>query len=410
MKIPAIRGRVGIWRYYTSILSFSQVNTYVKKIDNELHRSSTLSDMIQRSITDNYKKIKDYIINQEERFFNSLVLAVYDGNPEWVEMEVNYGNGEEFFNLGFLQLSGDEKIFPVDGQHRVEGIKAALQADSSLGSEQIPVIFIGHSTSDEGMQRTRRLFSTLNRYAKPVSMRDIIALDEDDVIAIITRDLLENSRLFIDNRTFDSKGKAIPETNKVSFTSVITLYDCNRELLKQFKTESNIKTSIKDFLKYRPGDDVINSFKEFTFSFWTQFSEHMTVISSYLSNESENPAELYRNRETGGNLLFRPVGLLPFVMAVLEIKKRTEEVGIADIISRFNNITLTLNQRPWKQVIWNDVDKTIIGGDNVLIKLLLMFMYEKELLKQNELKSLKAKFGGKLGLTGNDLEEVLNNL
>ncbi|MEX1029106.1 MAG: DNA sulfur modification protein DndB [Paenibacillaceae bacterium] len=410
MKIPAIRGKIGAWRYYTSVLSFNQINTYVKKIDDELHTSKTLSDMIQRSITDNYKKIKDYILNQEERFFNSLVLAVYDGNPEWVEMEVDYGEGEEFFNLGFLKLNGNEKIFPVDGQHRVEGIKAALEMDSSLGTEQIPVIFISHSTSNEGMQRTRRLFSTLNRYAKPVSMRDIIALDEDDVIAIITRDLLENYPLFGNDKSFDSKGKAIPETNKKAFTSVITLYDCNREIFKQFKAVNNIKIPLKDYLKYRPADNIINSFKEFTFAFWNEFSSHLSVITTYLTNESENPAEPYRNREIGGNLIFRPVGLLPFIMAILEIKRRNEEIIISDIISHFNNITFALNQRPWKQVIWNDVDKTIIGGDNILIKLLLLFMYDKDLLKENELNSLKAKFGGKLGLQGADLEEVLDNL
>lgn len=58
------------------------------------------------------------------------------------------------------------------------------------------MMIIGHTDSIEGKTRTRRIFSTLNRYAKPVGKGDIIALDEDDIVAIITRDLLEEYPLF----------------------------------------------------------------------------------------------------------------------------------------------------------------------------------------------------------------------
>ncbi|PAM92842.1 DndB, partial [Flavobacterium sp. IR1] len=193
--LPALRGKIGIWNYYVCNLSFNEVNEYVKRIDNELHSSSALSDLIQRNITENYKSIMEYILKQDERFFNSLVLAVYDGDPEWIEVELNFDDNE-YFNMGFLKLSGKEKIFPVDGQHRVEGIKKSLESKSELANETIPAIFIGHTKSTEGIKRTRRIFSTLNRYAKPVSARDIIALDEDDIVAIITREIVENHDLF----------------------------------------------------------------------------------------------------------------------------------------------------------------------------------------------------------------------
>ena len=126
MKLPAIRGNIGIWHYYISSMRFSDIATRVKQIDNELHKSTTLSELIE-SITDNYKNIKNYILNQDERFFNSLVLAVYDGDPKWIEVQLDFEEDEDpFFNMGFLRLTGDEKIFPIDGQHRVEGIKAAF--------------------------------------------------------------------------------------------------------------------------------------------------------------------------------------------------------------------------------------------------------------------------------------------
>lgn len=204
MKIPAIRANIGNWIYYVATLSFNQVNDYVKKIDDELHKSKLLSEMLQRSITDNYKSIATYIKTHEDRFFNALILAVYDGEPQWHEVRLEYDTGEEFVNLGVLELTGDEKIFPVDGQHRVEGIKKVLSESEDYNEERIPVVFIGHKKDEMGMRRARQLFSTLNRYAKPVSMRDIIALDEDDIIAIASRDLIDEHRLFANNRILDT--------------------------------------------------------------------------------------------------------------------------------------------------------------------------------------------------------------
>ena len=56
MKIPAIRAKVGIWVYYVSTMTYAQVNEHVKKVDDELHKSTVLREMLQRSITDNFKK------------------------------------------------------------------------------------------------------------------------------------------------------------------------------------------------------------------------------------------------------------------------------------------------------------------------------------------------------------------
>ena len=241
IKIPAIRSQMGIWIYYVSTLSFREILEYVKPIDDELHKSELLSGMIQRSITNNYRSIANYLKTQEERFFNALVLAVYDGKPVWNEIRLEDYEGEDNYNLGMLTLSDKEKIFPVDGQHRVAGIKKALEIDRSLENERIAVIFVGHSKDDEGMQKTRRMFSTLNRYAKPVSLRDIIALDEDDIVAIASRNLIDKTDLFVGDRILDAKTKAIPDGNNTALTSIITYYECNKELLWLLIKETEVK-------------------------------------------------------------------------------------------------------------------------------------------------------------------------
>ena len=111
------------------------------------------------------------------------------------------------------------------------GTARALEADPSLGNEEVAVIFVGHSKDQAGLERTRRLFSTLNRYAKPVSTRDIIALDEDDAVAIVTRRLVDSHPLFSD-RVSLGKTKAVPVTDGINFTSIVALYDCVEMVLK----------------------------------------------------------------------------------------------------------------------------------------------------------------------------------
>jgi len=209
IDIPAIRGTIGKLTFYTATFSFKQIEERVKPADDELHTSSSLREQLQRALTDNHKSITEYILKQNEHFFNALVLAMYDGDPTWNELEFEYNNNS-YHSMGFLHLNGEERIFPVDGQHRVEGIKGALKENPKLNDEKITVIFIGHHNDKEGKEKTRRIFSTLNRYAKPVKLGDIIALDEDDTVAIVTRNLLESYPLFIkDNVKADIKGSKL---------------------------------------------------------------------------------------------------------------------------------------------------------------------------------------------------------
>ena len=173
MKFAAIKGKMGIWDYYVSVLTFGDVAKYVSPITEEISNSESYSNLLQRSITSNVEDIKEYLLKQNERFFNAIVLAVYNGDPKWNELEIDL---ELFhsYSVGFLEFTGEEIIFPVDGQHRVAGIKDAIAENPVLESQEVPIILIGHQNTSRGKQRTRRLFSTLNRRAKKVDDNQII--------------------------------------------------------------------------------------------------------------------------------------------------------------------------------------------------------------------------------------------
>lgn len=119
MIIPAIRGMIGNTVYYVANLKFSDVARLVNRLNSEeIFKSGSLKEALQRSLTDNVSKIRDYILNHEDRFFNAMVLAVYNGNPKWKEIRFDIED-ETYYDMGLLELNGEELIFPIDGQHRL---------------------------------------------------------------------------------------------------------------------------------------------------------------------------------------------------------------------------------------------------------------------------------------------------
>ena len=415
LNIPAIRGILGDIVYYTSSFTFKQIAERVKKIDQELHTSTSLKDQLQRSLTKNYESITDYILSQKEHFFNALVLAVYDGDPVWNEIEVGF-KGEDYYNMGFLRLNGEEKIFPVDGQHRVEGIKDAIKKCPELEDETIAVILIGHHKDREGMEKTRRIFSTLNRYAKPVSTGDIIALDEDDTVAIVTRNMLESFPLFMnENISDEKKTKAIVEKDTKSFTSLIKLYETNKVVYKYYTSfRDNTKrihssTEIDKFLKFRPKQEDIDDFEKYLTEFWELFINSFEGMKEYVASTEKDAAAKYRNRENGGLLYFRPVALPQLVTAILETCFRSK-VTLSDSMSAYSQLEMCISKAPWVKVLWDAESRTMIMKNKTLVRPLFMFMYDRSVLNAKELESLRIRYAKVLEIEPTEIDDKLNAL
>lgn len=415
INIPAIRGVLGEIVYYTASFTFKQIAEYVKKVDDELHTSASLKDQLQRSLTKNHESITNYILTQKEHFFNSLVLAVYDGDPEWNEIEIRFDD-TDYYSLGFLRLNGEEKIFPVDGQHRVEGIKEAIKQDPALGDETISVILIGHHKDKEGMEKTRRIFSTLNRYAKPVSTGDIIALDEDDTVAIVTRDMLESFPLFMnENISEEKKTKAIAETDTKSFTSLIKLYETNKIIYRYYTSfrdqtkRIHSSTEIDKFLKFRPKQEEIDRFEKYLIDFWTLFVNSFEGMKEYVASKEKDSAAKFRNRDEGGLLYFRPVALPQLVSAVLETIFRTN-VSLEDTMSAYSKLEMHISQDPWLKVLWDADSHTMIMKNKTMLRPLLMFMYDKNTLSKKEINSLKNQYAKILDVEQTEIDNKLNAL
>jgi DNA sulfur modification protein DndB len=370
---------MGDWVFYVTLLPFSEACERIKKTE-EVHTSSLLREMIQRALTPRSKTIASYLKSQPQRFFNAIVIGVYGGEPEWHRIQVKQSalfdpsslSSRVAESLGILTLSGEEKLFAIDGQHRVEGVKEfarEIGKDKLTALEdEICAIFVSHSNTPVGLQRTRRLFSTLNRYAKPVSFSEIIALDEDDVVAIACRDLLENHALFKQGRVSLEKRKALAPSDKRNFTSLMSVYQATDIYLMD-----RDKQQWAAFKTIRPAkEDVIHSFVEKANRFWNSLVKAAPQLRRVqkLKPEALLPKS-YRNNH-GGDLLFRPIAP-PIIASCL---RRANGFGMSDDVffSRFRRVPRLLNKPPWLGVLWDGVNMLVAEKNQELARRLILWM------------------------------------
>ncbi|MBQ7673494.1 MAG: DGQHR domain-containing protein [Alphaproteobacteria bacterium] len=406
MKLPVIRGRIGNWIYYTGNMTFKEIEENVTTSIEELFTANCLDELLQRSLTDNYISIKNYLLNESERFFNAIILAIYDGDPQWLEVAFK-GEESDYNNVGFLEFNGNEVIFPVDGQHRVAGIKHAVEENPELRKESVPVVFIAHSCTEDGRRKTRKLFSTLNRRAKPVGENENIALDEDDVSSIITRELIQSNPLFGGDRLIISKGKQIPKTNKEAFTSLITLYQCVEAIVKWYvRKEKIMKKSYKEFKLYRPEEKDIVKIREKVNEFFSAFSENTREIKQYLNKSGTGKAEAFRN-DSGGNLLFRPIALTEYFNAAISLVD--SGVSVEEAFKKLNKTPKNISESPWKGFLW-DGSKMIGRVNRTAIYLIVLNAVNHNLLTQRENEKMIEVYSSSMQISKDNAKNILNNI
>lgn len=364
--------------YYATFLSFKDVVDWVKPTD-EIHKSSRLSKWIQRQLlTKHADRIAEYLLTQEERFFNAIVVGIYGGEPTWAPLHVSVPEGVEEFTLndeqrehlessiGILSLSGDEKLFAIDGQHRVAGIKGALKDNpEKLSGDEIIALFVGHDTTKRGEQSTRRLFTTLNKTAKRVSDADRVALDEDDGFAVVTRRLIDEFEMFKLGQPIRFAPTASLPTNDTEHVStIISLYSQIKDIYSTDLTSAQIKKT--NFGRARPSDESLDEVYRFVCDYWKSLKRYVPEVEDVLSGK-KTAGEL--RKQNKNHLLMRPIGQRAFAGAVGVLVERGTKVGPA--VKKLSGVDLWIHKKMWHDILWDPKQKVMLKSPLLSETLLL---------------------------------------
>ena len=135
--LPCLRGVIGDWVYYSSLMTASQIYDWIQTA-KDIREAKSLDEELQRDLKNRKKDIAKYLLNDKSRFFNSIIVGIFDGVPDWLEFDLSRAqeqfsdNLDEIYmkdSIGLMLFDGDEKMFAIDGQHRVAGIQLAYQEE-----------------------------------------------------------------------------------------------------------------------------------------------------------------------------------------------------------------------------------------------------------------------------------------
>jgi DNA sulfur modification protein DndB len=359
---------MGDWIYYSTFLRFIDVVSWIKTTE-EVHANPKLSERIQRQLNGRHATdISTYLCTDPQRFFNSLVVGVYEGEPQFGPLNVTFNpdigwmplseleEDELQASIGLLQFTGSERLFAIDGQHRVAGIKKAVERNPELGEEEIAVIFVGHAKSPEGLARTRRLFTTLNKAAKRVSTADIVLLDEDNSFAITVRRLVNEFEAFFEGRLvrFIGSGSAIPAYDINNLTSIIAIYEVTQDLYGS-KPIAPFNASKKALLSARHDEPTLDQLFNLSESFWEGIAKifpdlHQVYEGTLLAGELRKP--------NYNHLLARPVGQRVVASAMNVLMSRG--LSLASSLDAIAGVEINLCKQPWHHLLWDPVHEKIL--------------------------------------------------
>jgi len=373
--IPALRGRFGRFEYWLTTM-------FVEELVSKIRLPKDLPGWDDLSIEERYQRdinirrvtreIAPYFATNADRFSGALVLAVINDDSMEFEPLNSFGAGgrgkvpqlyqSAAANLGFLTLNGDEMLVPLDGQHRAKAFKFAMngtddngrpipgiKSNTDLARDEAAVILIRFEP-----ESARRIFSRINRYAKPTSKGDNLITDDDDAVAVMTRILLRrdgvlNARLVKMGAT--TLTKIAPE-----FTTLATFYEANLAIINAGA--------------HGPGkpqdanEEQRETFEHQVRGVWEVLLQNIRLFKQALSDPSEG-GDAARIQMRDEMLLGKPVGQLALVHAFLLLRELCAGIPDAELCRRLNSVNWSLADPIWHGVLMNPNGRVMSGRTTV---------------------------------------------
>ena len=376
---PALRAQMGTWNYYICKMKMRELATEVK-FASEVYDDRTLDEAIQRVLNEGRvnKEIVSFLRRRPDRFFASIVVASLGGNPNFYPVRITDDPQFAIFtdqgldqSFGVLTFSGEQDYYAIDGQHRLKAIQTLL--DRSQGSdppegfseEEISVLMIVRQEKADAafMQSYRRLFSSLNRYAKKTDEDTNIIMDEDDPFAILTRRLITDHEFFkwsgrqMSSPRVKMKGKNL-NISDIQFTSLQTLYRMNITLLKTAARDAGWQpdlSSLQEFKRFRPDEEYLDELYTELETYWDGLLATLPVLRTEPHEMRNHSADTDEESELADHLLFWPIGQLLLAEVCrrmlnlnIESGRSFDAAAVSTALEGLSNVSWWLHRPPWR--------------------------------------------------------------
>lgn len=396
--LPCLRGAIGTWVYYSVVIPFTELH----RVDtsHKIKEDKELDKWLQRELGNRVDNIKKYLLNENERFFNTIVVGVYGDAPDWYSLDLSVLDEKYRLSiservkdsLGVMTLTGKEVLFTVDGQHRVEAIKRAIESDPKrFQNDELSVIFVAHKEDEEGYVKTRKLFATINREAKQPSENDLAIIDETYAYNIVARMVYAK---------YNKLSGLIKLTNDASmsrddhkyFINLLSLVSVNKIIYKLSKYRDN---------KYgSPTYAERTELYKLTTGFYDFVTDNIEEYINFFNNKSL--LKKYRNIEPNQplNLLFLPIGLSLLAHLYVHFYKHKKTSTLKD---KINKINFDLYEGHFKEIYFNPAKNKINTSNQVVGRRLALRLlgepigasdeiFKKQLAKAYNINELSQEF------------------
>ena len=358
--IPAIEGQMGNTKYFQCMMRVDELVRSVRsasEIDDWANMS--IGDKMQREPS--WSRIKTqiapYFKRHEDRFFGSIMVLVYEGSVSFEKLSefnarVPNAYQSQGDKMGFLTIDGGTLI-ALDGQHRLLALKEVVENptegdfSADVRNDEVSVIFIKH----EDNIKTRSIFNTVNKYAKPTSAGDNIITSEDDGYAILTRRLIEVEDGVMKESVVNWRSNTLTDKSD-KFTTIKVLYETVKLMLKGSKEDDY------DFdPTIRPPSEILDRAYDYVRSMWSLILSEVKAYNFVTENRSDfsDKVKEARKAEALNSLLFKPAAQEAFVKGILTACEpqsgEDPELTVQEALHKSNKIKWSMTDPLWKNVI-----------------------------------------------------------
>jgi len=215
----------------------------------------------------------------------------------------------------------------------------------------------------------------INKKAVPVNRRDIIALDEVDPAAILTRELVDQNSLVCRGQVDVNRFTPSIPAGAPALTTIGNLYDVVRVAINDI-VAPQARAEVLAAARVRMSDRRLQHYSKLVTSYLDALFGLDATLAAALAKPEFGPLIIAGRTPANPRLLFRPIGLIVVTRVIGKLRK-SRSLDASMKLAR--KIPLLMTEPPFVDVIWDRTrGRMQTTNASLAIRLVLHMLGEKQ--------------------------------